>query len=111
VIVDTGSPFLVVPSICTQTWGCLSQDTLRYKLPYTTLEDTTEIFGGQNYEAEWRCADEINMGGIVLRNIIFPLVGEDILRRPGGVFMGETQEILLYSSVALIPRCIYLLLL
>ena len=24
-IVDTGSPFLVVPSVCTEAWGCLSK--------------------------------------------------------------------------------------
>ena len=52
------------------------------------LEDTIEIFGGQNYESEWKVVDSVRLGTVQLRQIVFPLVGEDVLRPPGGVFMG-----------------------
>ena len=86
-IVDTGSPFLVVPSVCTREWGCLSKQQLG-RFTQTNLEDTIEIFGGQNYESEWKVGDRVMIGDVELKEVVFPLVGEDVLRPPGGVFMG-----------------------
>ena len=52
-IVDSGSPFLIVPSVCSKMWGGCSQRG-RFDLLPTDLEDTIEIFGGQNYDTVWR---------------------------------------------------------
>ena len=86
-IVDTGSPFLVVPSICSTEWGCLTRAQLDM-MSDANLEDTTEIFGGQNYESRWQVARDIQLGDLELNEIILPVVGEDVFRPPGGVFMG-----------------------
>lgn len=55
-IVDTGSPFLLAPSICTRTWGgCYNNNNKQNELFQSTLlEDTTEIYGGQNYDVIWK---------------------------------------------------------
>jgi len=91
--VDTGSPFLIVPSVCSRAWGCAPRDTV-----YQTagLEDTTEIFGGQDYDAEWKS------GYLGFRTqfpyrfrptqVVFASVGLDVLRPPGGVFMGLIKQ-------------------
>jgi hypothetical protein len=49
-IVDTGSPFLIVPSICTYMWGkgCLNN----YKS--VGFDDSTINYGGQEYNTAWR---------------------------------------------------------
>ena len=86
-IVDTGSPFLVVPSICSTEWGCLTKNEQEMFVD-ADLEDTTEIFGGQNYASKWKVGKSIKLGNIALNGIIFSLVGEDAFRPPGGVFMG-----------------------
>ena len=86
-IVDTGSPFLVVPSLCSTEWGCLAKSRQEI-FTDAYLEDTTEIFGGQNYESKWKVGKSIQLGNVELNQIIFPLVGEDVFRPPGGVFMG-----------------------
>jgi hypothetical protein len=52
-IVDSGSPFLIVPSVCSKMWGGCSARG-RFDLLPTDLEDTIEIFGGQNYDTVWR---------------------------------------------------------
>ena len=73
-IVDTGSPFLVVASVCTREWGCLSKQQLG-RFTQTNLEDTIEIFGGQNYESEWKVGDRVMIGDVELKEVVFPLVG------------------------------------
>jgi hypothetical protein len=111
-IVDTGSPFLLVPSICTSEWGCENPSALAaiadpfmlFKI--AELSPTVESFGGQEYDVEWKRGDIKFIGSKAIepmssrttfRNIVFGSVGEDITRRPGGVFCGlirrRAQEI------------------
>ena len=49
-IVDTGSPFLIVPSICTSMWGkgCLSS------YQSLGLESSLISYGGQEYNTNWK---------------------------------------------------------
>ena len=49
-IIDTGSPFLIVPSICTYMWGkgCLN----RYKS--AGIQESAISYGGQEYNTAWR---------------------------------------------------------
>jgi hypothetical protein len=84
-IADTGSPFLIVPSVDTRTWGYTSKDSKPYL--ESGLSKTTEIFGGQDYESYWRVGD-LNLNNYLLTSVVFAHVGEDIMRPPGGVFFG-----------------------
>jgi hypothetical protein len=84
-IVDTGSPFLIVPSVDTRTWGYTSKDSESFL--ESGLSKTTEIFGGQDYESYWRVGD-LKLNNYLLNSVIFAHVGEDIMRPPGGVFFG-----------------------
>ena len=139
--VDTGSPFLLVPSVCSTEWGCphLPESGLLsarppsswlYKdadLPSAALE-TVESFGGQEYDTAWKRGDLKFVGAEVIgagalsssrrttfRNVVFGSVGADVLRRPGGVFLGlvkyKAQDIkptllgqLGYNSFCFDPR-------
>lgn len=85
-IVDTGSPFLIVPSVDTTIWGF----TAKNAPPYldSGLSMTTEIFGGQDYETYWRVGDLKLSDSNMFKKIVFANVGEDIMRPPGGVFVG-----------------------
>ena len=84
-IVDTGSPFLIVPSICTSLWGCRQRDSSSpLKSNYS---DTIEIYGGQEYSVEWKIGD-LELGPQKFKNIVFAEVGSDIMLPPGGVFIG-----------------------
>jgi hypothetical protein len=99
-IVDTGSPFLIVPTICTSLWGCPSRQELQALRP-SGLEDTVEVFGGQDYDTSWAL---LNRGVTplpppsstrkgdyprLLRNdAVVATVGSDIMLPPGGVFFG-----------------------
>ena len=85
-IVDTGSPFLIVPSVNTTIWG----STGGTSPPYidSGLSKTTEIFGGQDYETNWKVGDLELAKEYSLKSVTFANVGEDIMRPPGGVFVG-----------------------
>jgi hypothetical protein len=85
-IVDTGSPFLIVPSVNTRIWGYTSPTSP----PYidSGLTKTTEIFGGQDYETYWKIGDFGLSNSYALKSVVFASVGEDIMRPPGGVFVG-----------------------
>lgn len=85
-IVDTGSPFLIVPSVNTRIWGYTKPDSV----PYidSGLSKTTEIFGGQDYETFWKVGDLELSGSYRQKSVVFANVGEDIMRPPGGVFVG-----------------------
>lgn len=85
-IVDTGSPFLIVPSVNTRIWGFTSPTSP----PYidSGLSKTTEIFGGQDYETYWKIGDFGLSNSYALKSVVFASVGEDIMRPPGGVFVG-----------------------
>jgi hypothetical protein len=85
-IVDTGSPFLIIPSVCTKLWGCLTNEQLG-DFYDSGLNDTIEIYGGQFYNAQWKIAS-VKLRNLILPLVTFALVGEDIMRPPGGVFLG-----------------------
>jgi len=62
-IVDTGSPFLGVPSGCSRYWGCYDSRSdeppldARRTSRWSGLEDTVEEFVGGEGRVEWRVAD------------------------------------------------------
>jgi hypothetical protein len=85
-IVDTGSPFLIVPSVNTRIWGSTSSTSVPYI--ESGLPKTTEIFGGQDYETYWKVGDLKLANSYALESVVFANVGEDIMRPPGGVFVG-----------------------
>ena len=85
-IVDTGSPFLIVPSICTKFWGCrTAANSARAR--DTSYTHTVEVYGGQDYDVDWKCGD-LEFGNFKQKNVVFASVGSDILLPPGGVFIG-----------------------
>lgn len=53
-IVDTGSPFLLVPTICTRLYGCPPRNSSNSQYESTALDDTVEIYGGQDYDVKWK---------------------------------------------------------
>lgn len=85
-IVDTASPFIIIPTICTQTWGCLSQPELSTLQVTSNFTDTVEIYGGQEYDTEWRNVP-LSLGSYT-KDVLVATVGKDILLPPGGVFFG-----------------------
>lgn len=102
-IVDTGSPFLILPTICTRAWGCPSSDELNNLNFDCGLKDTTEIYGGQEFDTRWALLEKgltplhksITNKGDYPRFItagtdsaIVATVGSDITLPPGGVFFG-----------------------
>jgi hypothetical protein len=103
-IVDTGSPFLVVPTVCTREWGCLTTSTVSGIIENSTpqLEDTIEIFGGQEYDTKWRDID-VTLNGkfnnVLTKKLLVAVVGSDVLLPPGGVFFGLVK----YKSTNIRP--------
>eukprot|EP01036_Dinobryon_divergens_P029743 gene29743-38883_t len=85
-IVDTGSPFLIVPSICTKFWGCRTAANSA-RVRDTSYTHTVEIYGGQDYDVDWKCGD-LALGNLKGKNVVFASDGSDILLPPGGVFIG-----------------------
>ncbi|KAG7337737.1 hypothetical protein IV203_015457 [Nitzschia inconspicua] len=101
-VLDTGSPFLMVPGSCgfntKQKSGCY-----RNQGRDTGLETTIEIFDGFEGEVEWRRGafdflnvtdDEGRPGTMITllkgedNDVIFGVASEDIMGGPGGVFFG-----------------------
>lgn len=117
-VVDTGSPFLMVPGNCDERtkarWGCYRNDG-RIGVP-SGLDDTYEMFDGVEGDAEWRAARTVtfvNATGSLLappagvgggseekeegrrsssRRIVFGVESESLLRGPGGVFFGLLRD-------------------
>jgi len=104
-IVDTGSPFLTVPSTCSTwsykyKWGC-------YR-PERTLDsgytNTVEIFNNNQGTVVWRRAgfafdDDGNNNNEIstiqsqqLKNLTFGVFGPNLLDGPGGVFLGLIKD-------------------
>jgi len=101
-IVDTGSPFLIVPRVCSAEWGC---DRLRgegYKPAALSSLFTVESFGGQEYDVDWKSGDlkfahatpalASKSKRVTFRNVVFGSVGQDAMRRPGGIFCGLVKN-------------------
>ena len=101
-IVDTGSPFLIIPTVCTRTWGCPSSEELG-KLNFDSgFSDTTEIYGGQEFDTRWALLEKgltplhgssTGLGDYPRfitgkDDTLVATVGRDITLPPGGVFFG-----------------------
>lgn len=95
-VVDTGSPFLLIPGSCgTNTRskaGCYREQGIPSGLP-----DTFEQFDGFEGNVEWRMAPVTleNATGSLMANrplITFGVAGESILGGPGGVFFGLIRD-------------------
>ena len=90
-IVDSGSPFLTVPSTCKQ-WGC-------YR-PEKTLEsgysNTIEGFDNSVGPVVWRKAEfsfDVGENAMVPETLTFGVLGQDLLDGPGGVFFGLVKDV------------------
>jgi hypothetical protein len=105
-VLDTGSPFLLVPGSCglntQRKSGCY-----RNQGRPTGLETTIEIFDGFEGEVEWRhgpfdfvnVTDNEGRPGTMLNllkrdenDVIFGVASEDIMGGPGGVFFGMIKN-------------------
>lgn len=96
-IVDTGSPFLMVPSYCNQEhWGCYRPADSEP----SGLERTYERFDNNQGWVEWRrgpfaFADATGSSLAATtntRNFIFGVLGESLMNGSGGVFMGLIRD-------------------
>ena len=106
-IVDTGSPFLTVPSTCSTwsykyKWGCYKPDLTAD----SGLANTVEGFDNNQGLVVWRRAafafdtgDEIDNAALLLpsshhptQNLTFGVFGPELLDGPGGVFLGLIKE-------------------
>ena len=87
-IVDSGSPFLTVPSTCKQ-WGCYRPE-LTYESGYS---NTIEGFDNSVGPVVWRKAEFAFDSNIVFpETLTFGVLGQDLLDGPGGVFFGLVKE-------------------
>jgi hypothetical protein len=87
-IVDSGSPFLTVPSTCKQ-WGCYRPE-LTYESGYS---NTIEGFDNSEGPVVWRKAEFAFDSNIVFpETLTFGVLGQDLLDGPGGVFFGLVKE-------------------
>uniref|UniRef100_A0A7S4JP66 Peptidase A1 domain-containing protein n=1 Tax=Odontella aurita TaxID=265563 RepID=A0A7S4JP66_9STRA len=106
-IVDTGSPFLFVPSYCDDTkWGCYRPSSSQP----TGLEATYEQFEGNEGLVEWRSApfsflaagddveSELDGRYKSLTASLFPsfmtfgVISESLMDGPGGIFLGLVRD-------------------
>jgi len=101
-IVDTGSPFLTVPSYCSRyraikyNWGCYRPE----KTLDSGLSNTVEIFDNNMGTVIWRKADfsfdaknrNSNQTDKNKNLVIFGVLDESLMDGPGGVFFGLIKE-------------------
>ena len=94
-IVDTGSGFCIVPTVSTRLFGVPSKKELSLLKP-SGLADTIEIFGGQEFDTQWRTLpSQSNQGsGPVkeVKELLVATVGSDVNLPPGGVFFGLIKQ-------------------
>ncbi|KAL3920537.1 MAG: hypothetical protein SGILL_003212, partial [Bacillariaceae sp.] len=105
-VLDTGSPFLMVPGSCGANTQ-LKSGCYRNQGRPTNLETTIEIFDGFQGEVEWRSGsfDFVNatyedgqrgtMRSLLKQNeneVIFGVASEEIMGGPGGVFFGLLRD-------------------
>lgn len=88
-ILDTGSPFLTVPSYCDETkWGCYRESS---SIP-SGYEPTMEQYDNNAGEVNWRSAPFafLNATGSMMgpKSMVFGVLAESLMDGPGGVFMG-----------------------
>lgn len=94
-VLDTGSPFLMIPGTCSENTrsksGCYQQQGSP-----SGLEGTIEIFDGFIGEVEWRKGSfgfpspngSISLTSDPNADFIFGVVDDNIMSGPGGVFFG-----------------------
>jgi hypothetical protein len=106
-VLDTGSPFLMVPGSCGSNTQ-LKSGCYRNQGKPTGLDTTIEIFDGFEGEVEWRkgsfdfvnATDDTGQKGTIrslLKQddddvIIFGVASEEIMTGPGGVFFGMIRD-------------------
>jgi len=93
-IVDTGSPFLTVPSTCSARsykykWGCYHPE----KTYDSGLSNTIEGFDNNQGTVVWRKAGFAFFDGESRPEMLtFGVFGPDLLDGPGGVFLGLIRD-------------------
>jgi len=92
-IVDTGSPFLTVPSTCSAwsykyKWGCYHPE----KTFDSGLSNTIEGFDNNQGTVVWRKAGFAFDGESRPEMLTFGVFGPDLLDGPGGVFLGLIRD-------------------
>ena len=95
-VLDTGSPFLMIPGSCSQNTraktGCYRQQGVP-----SGLKTTFEQFDGFEGEVEWRRApfSFVNATGSMIVSsptVVFGVADDDVMSGPGGVFFGLVKE-------------------
>jgi hypothetical protein len=91
-----------VPDSCTRRWGCFQGEGVP-----SGLADTIEQYDGSSGRVAWRrgmlelgflrsdLADE----GFIFSTVVFGVLGDELVRRPGGVFLGLVK----YRSASIRP--------
>jgi len=83
-IIDTGSPFLTVPSYCdARRWGCYRPE----RTQDSGLGNTIEIFANNQGTVVWRKA-EFSFTKSNETPVVFGVLDEKLMDGPGGVFFG-----------------------
>lgn len=98
-IIDTGSPFLIVPSSSDTTcspeyeWGCFHPEDSQ---PAPGLKPTFERFDGNEGLVEWR---QGQFSFDIINSILFPqslmtfgVISESLMDGPGGIFLGLVKQ-------------------
>mmetsp|Transcript_85667 Transcript_85667/g.165994 ORF Transcript_85667/g.165994 Transcript_85667/m.165994 type:complete len:415 (+) Transcript_85667:33-1277(+) len=100
-ILDTGSPFLMIPGSCGEKiraqYGCYIQS--KGLGEPSGLEETVEIYDGREGPVEWRRAGftfENATGDPELlesvKSVVFGVVSDRLIASPGGVFFGLVRD-------------------
>ncbi|CAB9507462.1 expressed unknown protein [Seminavis robusta] len=92
-IVDTGSPFLTVPSTCNKwaykyIWGCYHPERTRD----SGYANTVEAFDNNYGTVVWRKAEFSWEPQETAQDVVFGVLGPDIMDGPGGVFLGLIKQ-------------------
>jgi hypothetical protein len=94
-VLDTGSPFLMIPGSCGENTKATSGCYRNQGVP-SGLDGTVEIFDGFQGDVDWRMApfSFVNATGSMQGPslITFGVVSESIMTGPGGVFFGMVRD-------------------
>jgi hypothetical protein len=86
-VVDTGSPFLSVAGSCTKRWGCYQGEG-----EPAGLSDSWETYDGREGNVAWR-QGSLAFGSLQLaKNVVFGVLSDQLVGRPGGVFLGLVKH-------------------
>ena len=92
-IVDTGSPFLTLPCRCNKfaykyIWGCYKPELTEA----SGYSNTVEGFNSNQGTVVWRKASFSFHETEPTENLVFGVLGPDLLDGPGGVFLGLIKD-------------------